>query len=334
MAKNSGKQRGNGKRNESETKGDLEDELDALFRLRVAEFTAGRNALAAQLKKGGRRDESDLVKALVKPSISAWAVNQLYWQHREAFDRLIATGQRFRKAQTSGRPGKVADMREALDARREALAHLSDLATALLRDAGSGSTPETIHRITTTLEAMSAYASFPDAQRPGRLTRDVDPPGFESFASLIPGAGSTKMTGEPVRVASSQKSGRVPGPRRKAESASGTSHFEQTRQAKIAAAKVSLQEARSLLSEERARAQSLEAAQKKANADVKEAEKHRREIEERFEKARLASEDAIRRARSIAAESKAAAKSVEDARRNVEKASKELEKLFGASAAR
>ena len=334
MAKNNGKHHGNEKRNESATKGGFENDLDALFRLPVADFTAARNTLAAQLKKGGRRDESDRVKALAKPSITAWAVNQLYWQHREEFDRLIATGQRFRKAQTSGRPGKVADMREALDARREALAHLSDLATALLRDAGSSPTSETIHRITTTLEAMSAYASFPDAQRPGRLTRDVDPPGFESFASLIPGAGITKMTEEPVRVASSQKSGRAPGPRRKAESAGATSHFEQTRQAKIAVAKVSLQEARSLLSQERARAQSLEAAQKKANADVKEAEKNRRETEERFEKARLASEDAVRRARSIAAESKAAAKSVEDARRTVEKASNELEKLFGESPAR
>ena len=334
MAKNSGKQHANGKRNESETKGGLENDLDALFRLPVAEFTAARNALAVQLKKGGHRDESDRVKALAKPSISAWAVNQLYWKHRETFDRLIATGQRFRQAQTSGRAGKVAEMRQALDARREALSHLSDLATALLRDAGSSPTPETIHRITTTLEAMSAYASFPDDLRPGRLTRDVDPPGFESLASLIPGTGMTKMTEGPVRVTSSQKSGRAPSPRRKAESASDTSQFEQTRQAKIAAAKVSLQEAKSLLIEVRARAQSLEAAQKKANADVKEAEKHRRETEERFEKARLASEGAIRGARSIAAEAEGAVKAVEDARRAVEKVSKELERLFGESPAR
>ena len=310
-------------------KGGLENDLDALFRLPVAEFTAARNALAVQLKKGGRRDESDRVKALAKPSITAWAVNQLYWHHREEFDRLIATGQRFRQAQTSGRAGKVADMREALDARREALSHLSDLATALLRDAGSSPTPETIHRISTTLEALSAYASFSDDLRPGRLSRDVDPPGFDSLASLIPGAGMTKMTKEPVRVTSSQKSGHAPSPRRKAESVSDTSQFEQTRQAKIAAAKVLLQEAKSLLSEERARAQSLEAAQKKANADAKEAEKHRRETEERFEKARLASEDAIRRTRSIAAQVEGAGKAVEEAKRTVQRAAKELEKLFG-----
>jgi hypothetical protein len=329
MAKNRGKQQGNGKRNESETRAPLEDELDALFRLPVAEFTAARNALATQLKKDGHRDDADYVKALVKPSISAWAVNQLYWQHREAFDRLIATGQRFRQAQTSGRAGKVADMREALDARREALSHLSDLATALLREAGSSPTPETIHRLTTTLEAMSAYASFPDDARPGRLTRDVDPPGFDSFAALIPGAGMKKVTDEPVRVASSQKSDHAPSTRRKAESASDTSQREKTRQAKIAAAKISLQQAKSLLSEERARAQSLEAAQKKANADAREAEKRTREAEERFEKARVASEDANRRARSIAAEAEGAVKALEDARRSVEKAVKELEKLLG-----
>lgn len=329
MAKNSGKQHADGKRNESERKGELGDELDALFRLPVAEFTAARNTLAAQLKKGGRRDESDRVKSLAKPSITAWAVNQLYWKHREAFDRLIATGQRFRQAQTSGRAGKVADMREALDARREALLQLSDLATALLRDAGGSPTPETVHRITTTLEAMSAYASFPDDLRPGRLTRDVDPPGFESFASLLPAAGITKMKEQPVQVTSAKKSVRAVTPQRKVEPASETSQLEQTRQTKIAAAKVSLQEAKSLLIEARARAQSLEAAQKKANADAKESEKDRREAEERFEKAQVAAEDAARRAGSIAAEAEAAAKALEQAKRTVERVSKELEKLFG-----
>lgn len=313
----------------SETKGGLENDLDALFRLPVAEFTAARNTLAAHLKKGGRRDDSDRVKALLKPSISAWAVNQLYWQHREAFDRLIATGQRFRQAQTSGRAGKVTDMREALDARREALSHLSDLATALLRNAGSSPTPETIHRISTTLEALSAYASLPDAQRIGRLTRDVDPPGFESLASFVPDAGMTKMTEEPVRGASSPKSGRAAITRRKVASASDASQSEQTRQAKINTAKVSLQEARSLLIEARASVESLEAARKKANADVKEAEKHRRETEERFEQARVAAKDAARSARSIAAEAEGAAKAVEVAKRSVERAAKELEKLFG-----
>src|SRR5882724_5363509 len=194
MVRKSGKRGSNGTGKENETRGNLEDDVDALFRLPLAEFIAARKTLAARLKQDGRGGEADFVKALVKPSISAWAVNQLYWNHRDAFDRLIATGERFRQAQASRLARKVADMREALDARREALSHLSDLATALLRSAGHNPTPETIHRITTTLEAMSAYATLPDASRPGRLTNDVDPPGFESLALLIPDASRGERT--------------------------------------------------------------------------------------------------------------------------------------------
>src|ERR1700694_3341991 len=121
MVRNSGKRESNGALKENETRGKLEDNVDALFRLPLAEFIAARKTLAARLKQVGRGNEADRVKALVKPSISAWAVNQLYWKHREAFDRLIASGEQFHKAQTSRLGGKLADMRTALDARREAL---------------------------------------------------------------------------------------------------------------------------------------------------------------------------------------------------------------------
>src|SRR5713226_9529841 len=113
MEKNNGKRGAKVK----QSKDKLEDDVDALFGIPLTEFISARKSLAARLKKEGHGEQANRVKALVKPSISAWAVNQLYWQHREAFDRLIATGQRFRKAQTSGLAGKVAEMRGALDAR-------------------------------------------------------------------------------------------------------------------------------------------------------------------------------------------------------------------------
>jgi len=330
MGKNSRKQDTKEDRKVSESNGKLEDDVDALYKLPLAEFTAARNTLAGRLKQGGRGNEADFVKALVKPSISAWAVNQLYWKHREAFDRLIAIGERFRQAQTPRLARKMVDIRGALDARREALSEVSDLATALLRDAGHNPTPDTMRRVTVTLEAMSVYASYasiPDAPRPGRLTHDVDPPGFESLASLMPGA--SRMQKEPARVTKSQETGHAAtSTRRKAESTADVRQLKETRQARIAAAKVSVQEAKGLLIEVRARAQSLEAAQKKAYADAKDAAKERREAEERFEKARAASEEAARHAQSRAAEVKQAVKAVEDAKRTVEKASKELEKLF------
>src|SRR6266850_4569209 len=120
MVRNSRKVDRTGERKETSTKGKVNDEIDALFRLPLGEFTGARNTLAARLKKSGRGDEAVLVKALVKPSISAWAVNQLYWNHREAFDRLIASGEHFHKAQSSRLGGKLADMRGALEARHAA----------------------------------------------------------------------------------------------------------------------------------------------------------------------------------------------------------------------
>src|SRR3984893_15272840 len=146
----------------------LDDDIDALFKLPLTEFVGARKALAARLKQNGLVSEAEGVKALAKPSISAWTVNQLYWRHREAFDELIATSQRFRKAQVTG---KMVNMREALDARREALSHLSDLATEALRDAGHNPSLDTLRRITTTLEALSV-TSLSDRPTLGRLSED------------------------------------------------------------------------------------------------------------------------------------------------------------------
>jgi len=317
---------------------ELETDLDELFMLPLAEFTSARNALAAKLKKSGRGDEAATVKALAKPSISAWAVNQLYWSHREAFDRLIESGEGFHKAQRSG---KVADMRTALDARREALTDLSDLATSLLRDADHNPSLDIIRRITTTLEAMSVYAQRSDGRYPGgpgRLTHDVDPPGFESLASFVPGMPSVppavagrstsakrKQTYPPATAGGTDLT--TTNTRRKVATDDDARQVEESRKAKIDAAKVSLQDAKRSLTEARARAQSLEAAQKKADAEAKKAEKLRRDAEESLEKANAASEATARRARSVAVEVKEAARAVGDAERTVEKASKEVDSL-------
>jgi hypothetical protein len=308
---------------------DLQDEVDVLFRLPLAEFTGARNTLAARLKKSGRGDEAARVKVLAKPSISAWAVNQLYWNHREAFDQLIASGERFHKAQASRGGGKIADMRTALDARSKALAELSDLATSLLLDAGHNPSLDTIRRITSTLEAISAMselAARSDAPRPGRLTHDVDPPGFESFGSFVPAAtkqeaGGRRQTADDVKQTADDRKQTAGGGRQ-------VRPLEEARKAKIAAAKVSLQDAKRSLTEARARLQGLEAAQKKAGAEAKKAEKQRRDAEESLKKAKAASEDANQHARNVAVEVKESASALDDAERTVEKASKELESLF------
>src|SRR5262249_55873791 len=85
----------------SESKSNLEAKLDGLFKLPLAEFIGARNDLASRLKRARRADEANLVKALGKPSGSAWVINQLYWYHRQVFDELLAAGRRVGEAQAS-----------------------------------------------------------------------------------------------------------------------------------------------------------------------------------------------------------------------------------------
>jgi len=316
----------------SETRSKLEGEVDALFKLPLAEFTGARNDLAKRLKRDGHADDANFVKALDKPSVSAWAVNQLRWNHPEAFDQLLAADRRFRQAQTSHTAGhtatKIADMREA---RREALSHLTELATSLLRDARHNPTPDTILRVSTTLEAVSARASLADSPTPGRLTRDVEPPGFESLASLMAGADAAKANEEPKRATPLPKSRAAATPPRQQSSPSDDDEkvrqLKELRRTRIAAAKVSLQDAKRSLTEATARAQRLEAAQKNAHAAARQAEKELRESEERSRKASAASRDAAERLQSIATDAEEAAKVVKDAERDVQKASQELDSL-------
>jgi hypothetical protein len=305
-------------------KSKLDTEIDALFQLPLAEFTGARNTLAARLKKEGRGNDAERVKMLTKPPISVWAVNQLYWEHPDDFNELIAAGKRLRATQSSRQGGKVAGMRDSLDARRDVLSRLSDLAEELLRDAGHNPGPDTLRRITTTLEAMSSSS---DGPTPGRLTQDLDPPSFESLASLMSGMSAAKRVEEPPpsRSSGSKPLTLVSAPQRKTATIDDE---RKARQAKIATAKVSLQVAKKSLNAARAKAQSLESTQKKANAEAKEAEKQRREAEELLKKATAASDEAARRAKETAAAVDEASQAVEDAKRSVDKATSELESLL------
>src|SRR5262249_49979536 len=162
---------------------------------------------------------------------------------------------------------------------------------------------------------------------------DIDPPGFDSLASLMAGAGTMKTNQVLRLVTPPQKSGSVSTKRSKpptAGTAQNARQLEEARQAKVAAAKGSLQDAKRLLTETRAGAQRLENALKKADTEakraeteLKQAEKHMREAEERFKRAKTASQFAAQRRQTISAEKEEAADAVEDAQRNVEEASEE-----------
>src|SRR5207244_10899402 len=114
-------------------------------------FIRMTNALAASEKTAGDATQADHITALAKPSVTPWVANQLYWRHRKAFDRLLAAGEQFRRAQAAQLAGKSADLRASLDARRDALAELTRQAAEILHDARHPAAPDTMPHIMTTL---------------------------------------------------------------------------------------------------------------------------------------------------------------------------------------
>jgi hypothetical protein len=303
---------------------------DELFRLPLSEFTAARNALATKLKKDGDSEESDRIKALSKPPVSAWVANQLYWKHRVAFDRLLAAGEQFRHAQAAQLAGKSEDLRGPLDARREALGELTKLAAEVLREAGHPSSPEMTRRIMTTLEAIATYGTHPGAPPAGRLTADIDPPGFEALAALVPGGshrpGASTGHAAPRVIPFNQPKPRQ-GARKAADKREDSRRAEQERLERQNEARKALREAERALVETRRDAERARAAMKEAAARAKTAEKEKAALEARLEKLSAAADTARQAARHVASRAEEAAQAVDDAERAVASAREQLREV-------
>ena len=163
----------------------LERELDRLFQVAPGKFVPARNALALQLKKGGRADEAAEIRALAKPSVTAWAVNQLYWRARADLDGFLRVSDRVRASEQAALAGRPAGRaREAIQQRQQALSALVDRASTLAAESGVELSASLLERLRTTLDAIGAYGSDAARHAHGRLQADLDPPGFSAFAAL------------------------------------------------------------------------------------------------------------------------------------------------------
>src|SRR5688500_1165037 len=111
---------------------------DDLYGLPLDRFVAERGALAKALRADGRRDEAARVAALRKPSVAAWAVNQLARTQRRAMRELLAAGDELRDAQEALLAGKgdARALRAAGERERAAVDQLVDAALGLLTSTG------------------------------------------------------------------------------------------------------------------------------------------------------------------------------------------------------
>ncbi len=272
-----------------------EPDIDRLYTLPLSEFTAARNELAKALRAAGDRAAADRVKGLAKPSLAAWAVNQLYHRERQTFDRLLSAGVEQHRAVT--RRGAIS--RAVVERKRAALQELLRRAERLLEKGGTRWTPALRQRLTRTLEALAAQAPASETVL-GRLTADLQPAGFDALlGASLPPTGATGSRGR-----------RKPKPRSRRPSATAVRRLEAAR-ARVTAVRSELAADRR---KKTAAAKTLARLERQAAAARK-----------RSVAADRRAEEARRRADELELEARRAGATLEDAARAVARTEARLE---------
>lgn len=150
----------------------IDDRLRALYRDPPEGFIAARDALVKELKAEGRTDDAAQVKALRRPTVPAWAIDQLADRDPGAIQELFDAGAEVRAAQqaTMSSSTNANRLREASEARRQVVAKLVRGAAEILT--GSARSPDAhLDEIRATLESASVDPELGDQVRTGTLDR-------------------------------------------------------------------------------------------------------------------------------------------------------------------
>jgi hypothetical protein len=172
-----------------------------LYGLPLEQFTDQRNALAKELRRSGRRDEAAAVSKLRKPSVSAWAVNQLVRTQRKGIEVLFEAGDTLAQAQAdllAGR-GDAATLRQAVEAERAAVEQLIDKARGLLNADGHELTQARLEQVTETLHAAALDEDARTNIRDGCLDRELRHIGLGALGAVSDDAPGRKRARDDKR---------------------------------------------------------------------------------------------------------------------------------------
>ncbi len=154
----------------------MKDPVDELYALPLEEFTAARNELVRQLQDAGDKGSAKEVRSFRKPTLAAWAVNQLAHRHPDELRKLMDLRDRLAS-------GDASALRAASTERRKLVASLTDHARAILEESGHSPGSATLAGV-----SKSLLAGGTETERElilaGRLTRELAPSGFEGLSGV------------------------------------------------------------------------------------------------------------------------------------------------------
>jgi hypothetical protein len=180
---------------------DLQNIAFELYGLPLDEFVAARDARAAQARKEKDRELATGLKGLAKPTLGAWAVNQLVRRSRPLVERLLRIGDGLREAQ---RRLDGERLRELSAERRRLTAEV----TAELRELGVSEAAE--REALDTLAAAVAEEGAAAEVRAGTVTRVLRHSGFGGMEGML-------LAAEPAAEEVAKLEPERPGPEPEAE---------------------------------------------------------------------------------------------------------------------
>ena len=163
---------------------DVDAQADALYGLSPGEFVTARGELVKTLKADGRKADAAVVAKLPKPSLPAWAVNQVVRTQQVDVRTLWAAGDAVVAAQERMLAGKADrdELRAAVEAERSALSPLAQAARGLMTAPGRFLAEGAAQEVVETLHAAALDpAARPDVEA-GRLARPLRMAGMGAVA--------------------------------------------------------------------------------------------------------------------------------------------------------
>jgi hypothetical protein len=150
-------------------------DVDDLYGLALDRFIPERASLVRKLRSEGEREQAACVGAWRKPSVAAWAVNQLVRTQRREVETLFAAGDALREAQSGVLAGRAdaRDLRSATAQERDAVDALVDRARGLLSSGGHELSAVTVERVAETLHAAALDDDARTQVSEGRLVREL-----------------------------------------------------------------------------------------------------------------------------------------------------------------
>lgn len=182
----------------------IDKEIDELFALSPDRFTSARDELVRRLTENGEKEASTSVKRLRKPTLVAWALNQLPRRFGKDLKSLVEAGEALRTAQRKAASGvRDSGFQQATERRRSAVRNLTAKAVRVLSEAGKPSQSAEAE-IGRTLEAASVDSEAGQLLLEGRLSKPIATvPGFDSVGGfeVITGGGPPEVADGAERTA-------------------------------------------------------------------------------------------------------------------------------------